>query len=138
VSLPLELPGQQAGLIAAIACALLLLAPGAAGAHRFNAPTSAEIVSGGPNGARGTVSSPVRACEANRLVELFRVDELGGPPQSYGRTRTDDDGDWRVATSLFTGDYFVTVKRSRAARSAKKKPKHRHRCKRGRSQTKRL
>jgi hypothetical protein len=83
------------------------------------------------------VSSPVRACEANRLVELFRVDELGGPPQSYGRTRTDHDGDWRLRTSLFAGDFFVTVKRSRVARSAKRR-KHLHRCKRGRSERKRL
>jgi hypothetical protein len=117
---------------------LLLLAPSAAGAHRFNAPTSTEIVSGGPNGARGTVSSPVPACDANRLVELFRVDELGGPPQSYGTTRTDEDGDWRFRTSLFTGDYFVTVKKSRMASTARKKEKHSHRCKRGRSTKKRL
>jgi hypothetical protein len=98
-------------------------------------------VSGGPNGARGTVSSPVPACEANRLVELFRVDELGGPPQSYGTTSTDEDGDWRFRTSLFTGDYFVAVKKSRLASSAKKKEKkekHSHRCKRGRSKKERL
>jgi hypothetical protein len=138
VPVPLELAGQQAGLIAAAACALLLIAPGVAAAHRFNAPTRAEIVSGGPTGARGTVSSPAPACEANRLVELFRVDELGGPPQSYGTTRTNENGRWRIATSLFTGDYFVTVKRSRLAGPAKKKDKHPHRCKRGRSKKKRL
>jgi hypothetical protein len=138
VPVPLELARQRAGLIAAAACALLLLAPGVAAAHRFNAPTGAEIVSGGPTGARGTVTSPVPLCQADRLVELFRVDELGGPPQSYGTTRTDQDGRWRIRTSLFTGDFFVTVKKSQVAGSAKKKDKHRHRCKRGRSNRKRL
>lgn len=121
------------------ACALLLLVAAGAGAHRFNAPTTAEIVSGGPTGASGTVSSPRAVCERNRLVELFRVDELGGPAQSYGTDHTDASGNWTVEASLFAGDYYVTVKKSRAASAAKKKKKrHKHRCKGTRSPGKRL
>jgi hypothetical protein len=121
-----------------IACALAALAATGAGAHRFNARTTAEIVSGGPTGANGTVSSPKAACERNRLVELFRVDELGGAAQSYGTDRTDDSGNWSIEAGLVAGEYYVTVKKSRAASSAKKKKKHSHRCKRARSKRKQL
>jgi hypothetical protein len=124
-------------VVAVLACALLALLPAAAGGHRFNAKTTAEVVSGGPDGAEGTVSSPKAACKRNRLVELFRVDELGGEDQSYGTDRTDRNGNWSVEASLFAGEYYVTVTKSRAA-SASQPGQHRHRCKKGKSKKKRL
>lgn len=125
-------------IAALAACALLALVPAGAGAHRFNAATTAAIASGGPGGAEGTVSSSKPACRRNRLVELFRVDDLGaGEDQSFGTDRTDRAGNWSIAAPLFAGEYYVTVARSNKAGAAKKK-KHKHRCKSTRSPRRRL
>lgn len=130
-------------LIAALAaCAVLALVPTGAGAHRFNATTTAAIETGGPDGAVGTVSSSKPVCRRNRLVELFRVDDLGaGEDQSFGTDRTDRRGNWSISASLFAGDYYVTVAKSNkagAAKKTKKKKKHKHGCKSSRSPSKRL
>ena len=119
--------------IAALAAWMVLaLLPAGAGAHRFNAATTAGITSGGPDGAEGTVSSRQPACERNRLVELFRVDDIGaGQDQSFGTDRTDRSGNWSIDASLFAGDYYVTVAKSTkagVAKKKKKKKKHKHGC----------
>ena len=112
------------------ACALFALVPATAAAHRFNAPTTADITSGGPSGAEGTVSSPRALCERNRRVELFRANELDPDnPQSFGTDVTDRNGNWRVDAALFAGNYYVTVAPKPAASASKKKRRHRHRCK---------
>lgn len=119
------------------ACAVVVLVPATAAAHRFNAPTAAEVVSGGPIGAEGTVSSPRAVCKRNRLVELFRVDDLGGEPQSYGTDRTDRRGNWRVEASLLAGEYYVTVKKSVVALPSRPGKNHGG-CEKGKSKRKRL
>ena len=119
------------------ACALALFAP-ATGAHRFNAKTTAEIQEGsGPAGAYGFVYSPKRSCRGNRLVELFRVSDTEEPDQSYGTDRSDPSGNWRIVAPLIAGEYYVTVKKSRASSAAQRR-KHSHKCKAGRSKRKQL
>jgi hypothetical protein len=129
---------KRTAVAALTACALVALVPATAAAHRFNARTTADITSGGPDGAEGTVSSPKAFCERGRRVELFRVNELDpDAPQSFGTDVTDRNGNWRVDASLFAGDYYVKVAPKPAANASKKR-RHRHRCKGTTSVTERL
>jgi len=127
---------RPAAVAVAIACVLLAL-PATTGAHRFNAKTTAEIQEGGPAGAYGFVYSPKRSCRGNRLVELFRVSDTEEPDQSYGTDRSDPSGNWRIVAPLIAGEYYLTVKKSRASSAAQGR-KHRHKCKSGRSKRKQL
>jgi hypothetical protein len=96
------------------ACLLFALMPAGASAHRLSSKTTARLTSGGPTGAEGKVSSPRAACRRNRLVELFRENELDeDDPQSYGTDRTNRRGAFNVDAALLAGEYFVRVKRSR-------------------------
>jgi hypothetical protein len=121
---------KRTAVAAVTACALFALVPATAAAHRFNARTTADITSGGPTGAEGTVSSPKVFCERNRRVELFRQNEVDPDnPMSFGTDVTDRSGNWRVDADLFAGNYYVTVTPKPAANASKKKKKrHRHRC----------
>ena len=128
----------RTALVSALAaCALLALVPAGAMAHRFTAPTTATVASGGPTGAQGTVSSPRAVCKRNRRVELFRVNELGGEDQSFGTDRTDRRGRWQVSASLFAGEYYVTVARKLVTFASRPGDGHGE-CKKGRSKKKRL
>ncbi len=122
---------KRTAVAAVTACALLALVPATAAAHRFNARTTADITSGGPTGAEGTVSSPQAFCERGRRVELFRQNEADpNTPTTFGTDVTDRNGNWRVDADLFSGNYYVRVAPKPAANaSKKKKKKHRHRCK---------
>lgn len=128
----------RTALISALAaCALLALVPAGAMAHRFNASTTAEVTSGGPTGAEGTVSSPKAVCKRNRRVELFRVDELGGQDQSFGTDLTDRRGRWQVSASLIAGEYYVTVAKKVVSLASRPGRSHGG-CKKGKSKKKRL
>jgi hypothetical protein len=119
-------------------CATAIAGVGAA--DGFRAETTAEIDSGGPQGAQGTVSSPRAACVPNRTVTLYRVSEEG-PPQAFGTDTTDAQGNWAVSASLFAGEYYVTVEKKnlrKPATSAKKKRKKKKICKATTSERKRL
>ena len=122
---------RSAAVAGAVLCAATVAGLGSAEGHRFNAPTTVEISSGGPTGAAGTVTSPRAVCVPNRAVVLFRV---GGGRERIGQATTDAQGHWSVRGSLRAGNYQALVagktlpNRLASPARKKKKKKHSHKC----------
>jgi hypothetical protein len=89
-----------------------MLLAGTAGAHTTKTfKTKVVLTKGGPTGASGKVSCTTRGCprtcRAHRKVRLFRVQ--AGPDRSFGSTRTDLAGAFRINAPLIAGNYYATA-----------------------------
>jgi hypothetical protein len=96
----------------ALAAALALLAGGAtapagSGGAENKAKSKIVIKKLRASGAKGTVSSKVRACEKRRKVSLFTFD--GFRSDKVAITYTNSKGAWKVGKKLKSGAYFAKV-----------------------------
>jgi hypothetical protein len=116
-----------------VAVSALVAGLGTASAHEASFPTRVVIDSGGPEGASGRVISKRSQCLADREVSLFVKDPASGRLLLVGNATTNSDGEWSIEAELFEGQYVA--KAANKTTTVHGKP---HRCKRGRSGTKRL
>jgi hypothetical protein len=125
---------RRVGIVAVLtALSLLVVGLGAAGAHKASFPTRVVIEKGGPEGASGHVSSKRSQCLGGREVSLYIKDPASGKLLLVGATVTDGDGNWSIEAELFEGQYVAKVTADKTTVHGES-----HRCKRGRSGTKRL
>jgi hypothetical protein len=113
-------------VLATVALAVLAVGAGVASAHTtsFNSTVTIDYDAGF---FFGTVSSPKPGCVPNRLVKLFR--EEGNNDTFLGSDRTDQEGDWEIASGISAGTpYYVKVTRKDIGGSA-----HDHVCKAAKS-----
>jgi hypothetical protein len=80
----------------------------AASASAIPSSVTIDTVFKGTGGFDGEVSSPNANCVDDRKVVVFR--KRPGDDRKLGGDRTDDMGDWFVATQLRDGRYYARVK----------------------------
>jgi hypothetical protein len=105
------MPARTLLLVALVAAGLALLASTAGAQTTKTFKTKVVLTKGGPTGASGKVSCTTagcpKACRKHRKVKLFRVQ--AGPDRSFGSTKTDLAGAFRINAPLIAGNYYATA-----------------------------
>jgi hypothetical protein len=96
--------------LAVVVAATSLLAGPAAGAVK-TAKSTVTIASGNGSEFKGKVSSPQKACRANRKVTLFKkpYSYEEGDDEPVGTDKTDASGAWAMQGSFIAGLYYARV-----------------------------
>jgi hypothetical protein len=90
--------------------AIFLLAVPAAGAVK-TVKSTVTITSGNGSEFKGKVSSPQKACRANRKVTLFKEPYAGegDEDEAVGTDKTNASGAWAMQGSFIAGLYYARV-----------------------------
>jgi len=94
--------------VAVVATAVFVV--GAAGAVK-TAKSTVTIGSGNGSEFKGKVTSPQKACRANRKVTLFKkpYSYEDGETEAVGTDKTDGSGNWTIQGAFVAGLYYARV-----------------------------
>jgi hypothetical protein len=95
---------------ATVVVATGVLAVGTAGAVK-SVKSVVTISSGSGAEFKGKVTSPRKACRANRKVTLFKKPYAGeaGSAEAVGADKTDASGNWAMQGAFIAGLYYARV-----------------------------
>jgi hypothetical protein len=101
---------RLAFVLAVAITATAVFAVAAAGAVK-SAKSTVTIGSGSGNEFKGKVSSPQKACRANRKVTLYKkpYSYEEGEAEGVGTDRTDAAGNWTIEGAFVAGLYYARV-----------------------------
>lgn len=97
-------------ILAAAVAATALFALGTASATK-SAKSTVTIGSGNGSEFKGKVSSPQKACRANRKVTLYKkpYSYEEGQVEAVGTDKTDASGSWTIEGAFIAGLYYARV-----------------------------